>query len=336
VGSVTAEALFRSLERGGRGGTWLLLGDEEYLKEEAVQALIAAHLEPATRDFNLDQLRAQGLDPETLASICQTPPLLSDWRVVVVRDAQHLAANARLRSVIEQLTGRPVPGLALILETSTGEKSASKFQEKLERDASTIRFMALAAADVPGWLMERAVEAGIEIDPAAARAMAAISGAGLGVLKQELAKLIDFVGDRRRIGTDDVARLVGGLPRQDRWAWFDLVGEARFTEARAGLPILLDAGESGVGLLIALGTHMLRIGLALTGDDQALGSVLGRNQAWLASRFKRQAGKWSCAAVDTAIADLLRADRLLKTAPLDAHHVLDELLFRMQQAQSAA
>src|SRR3970282_1979851 len=80
VGSVTAEALFRSLERGARGGTFLLLGDEEYLKEEAVQARVAAPLEPATRDFNLDQLRAQGLDPETLASICQTPPLLSDWR----------------------------------------------------------------------------------------------------------------------------------------------------------------------------------------------------------------------------------------------------------------
>jgi DNA polymerase-3 subunit delta len=336
VPSVSAEALYRSLERGGGGGTFLIQGEEEFLKDQAVQALVRAHLDSATRDFNLDQLRAQGLDPETLASVCLTPPLLSTWRVVVVRDAQHLAANARLRGVVEQLLDRKVPGLALILETSTAEISKSQFQKKLEHAATTVTLSGLSAADVPGWLMERAAGAGVELEPAAARAMAVLIGPGLGVLTQELTKLTEYVGERRRIGTADVEQLVGAIPRQDRWAWFDMVGEARFAEARTGLPILLEGSETGVGLVIGLGTHMLRLGAVVTGGERALEPLLPKHQQWLAGKLKRQARKWTARAIDGAIADLLRADRLLKSASLDEQLILDELLLRMQQGLSAA
>jgi len=336
VGTVAAEALYRWLERGGRGGTFLIQGEEEFLKEEAVGTLIRHHLDPATRDFNLDQLRGQGLDPETLASIAQTPPMMSEWRVVVVRDAQQLASNARLRSVVESLTDREIPGLALVLATSSGDISKSKYQKMLERRAQTVTFAALPAADVPGWLMDRAADAGIEMLPAAARALAAASASGLGVLTQELAKLIAFVGERRRIEATDVTALVGAVPRQNRWDWFDLVGDAKFAEARAGLPILLDGSETGVGLLIGLGTHFLRLGVAVAGGDRALEAALPNHQRWLASRIKRQARKWSRPAIDGALADLLRADRLLKSASLRDRHVMDELLLRMQTAQAAA
>jgi DNA polymerase-3 subunit delta len=336
VGKVAAGALYRWLERGGRGGTFLIQGDEDYLKEEAVGALIRHHLDPATRDFNLDQLRGQGLDPETLASIAQTPPMMSEWRVVVVRDSQYLASNARLRSVVEALTDREIPGLALVLATSTGDISKSKFQKSLERRAQTVTFATLPAADVPGWLMDRAAEAGVEMEPAAARTLAAASDAGLGVLVQELAKLVEFAGERRRIAKSDVTALVGAVPRQNRWDWFDLVGDAKFAEARAGLPILLDGSETGVGLLIGLGTHFLRLGVAVAGGEAALQAALPGHQRWLASRLKRQARKWSRNAIDGALADLLRADRLLKSASLRDRHVMDELLLRLQTAQAAA
>ena len=319
-----------------RGGVFLIQGDEEFLKDQAVQALVRAHLDPATRDFNFDQLRGQGLDPETLASICQTPPMLSEWRVVVVRDSQHLAANARLRAVVESMLARKIPGLALVLETSTGDISKSQFQKRLEQTATTVTFAGLSAADVPGWLMEHAAEVGVDLEPAAARAMASLTGAGLGVLTQELAKLIEFVGERRRIRLPDVERLVGAVPRQDRWTWFDLVADARFAEARAGLPILLDGSETGVGLVIGLGTHMLRLGVVVSGGDRALESILPKHQKWLAGKYKRQARKWTARTIDAAIADLLRADRLLKSASLDERLVVDEALLRMQTERAAA
>jgi DNA polymerase-3 subunit delta len=326
---VGAEQLRRALAKGTRGGTWFLHGDEEYLKEEAAQILVDAHLDPATRDFNFDQLRGTTLDAEAFASVCETPPLMAEWRVVIVRDAQAIAVSARLRATVDTIVGRKMPGLLLILIAQL-ERTRAKFWEDLKASANSMEFPFLAPGDVPGWLVTRAAEEGIELEPDAARALSATGGAELGVLMQELRKLRDFAGARTTITREDVAHVVGSLPRQNRWDWFDTVAEGRFSAAREGLPVLLESGESGVGLLIGLGTHMLRVGIAVAGGEKTLSEALPNHQRWLAGRIARQARGWQSSAIDATLADLLRADRLLKSASLTETQVLDELLLRMQ------
>jgi DNA polymerase III subunit delta len=328
------DKLVRALDSGRRGGTFFLFGDEEYLREEAAAAIVTAHLDPATRDFNYDQLRGGDVEPETLASIAGTPPMMAEWRVVIVRDTQLLAANARGRAVIESLLERRVPDLVLVFMASLPDRSKAQIYERLKRDAVSVEFPLLSGADLPGWLMDRARRDGLELETAAARALAA-TGSALGVLVQEIAKLADYAGDRKRITRDDVAAVVGAVPRQNRWDWFDLVGDARFRDARAAIPVLLDAGESGVGLVIGLGTQFLRLGIAAAGGERALGAALPPHQRWLAGRIAKQARRWQADAVEDAIDDLLRADRLLKSASLSERQVLEELLLRIEQRATA-
>ena len=128
----------------------------------------------------------------------------------------------------------------------------------------------------------------------------------------------------------DVQAAVGGIPRQNRWEWFDMVGERRFSEARATLSTLLDSGETGVGLVIGMGTHLLRLGIVAHGGERALENALPSYQRWLASRRARQAGKWRAADLDGALEDLLRADRLLKSTNLGDRAILEELILRFQ------
>ena len=324
------DKLSRALASGQRGGIFFLFGEEEYLKEEAASSITAAHLDPATRDFNYDQLRGGDLEPETLASLANTPPMMAEWRVLVVRDAQALATNVRARAAVEALLQRPIPGLALLLIATLPDKSKAQFYERLKRETTAIEFPQLASADLPGFLLERAQARGIELETSAARALAA-TGSDLGVLVQELAKLADYIGDRKRVTKEDVAAIVGSVPRQNRWDWFDLVGDAKFREARAAIPVLLDASESGVGLVIGLGTHFLRLALAAAGGERALGAALPPHQRWLAGRIAKQARRWSSDAAEDVIDDLLRADRLLKSASLGDRQVLEELLLRIEQ-----
>jgi DNA polymerase-3 subunit delta len=330
----SADPLARSLAKGARGGVWLIHGSDEFLREEAVRRIVAAHLDPATRDFNLDQIQATSLDAEALASICQTPPMMAEWRVVIVRDAQVLAANARTRSLIEGIVSSRVPGLALVL---SGDISAAAIWTRVKKAATAIEYKPLSMGDVPTWLVERAAEHGVELDAQAARALAGAFGAELGMLTQELAKLVAYVGDRGRIRLDDVKQVVGHIPRVNRWDWFDTVAGTRFAEARATLPVLLDA-ESGVGLLIGLGPQFLRIGIMLSAGEKAVSDALPPNQRWLVRRIRDQAKRWSIETLDAALDDLLRADRLLKSSSLDERQVLDELMLRLEtrRVQAAA
>lgn len=329
------DALARALASGKLGGVYFLFGEEEFLKEELAASLVAAHLDPATRDFNYDQIRGTDATPEALASLIATPPMMAEWRVVVVRDAQALAASARTRAVIEAALERNTPGLALILMATLPDKAKAQIYDKLKKQATAVAFPLLNAADVPGWLMERARADGYELQPKAAQAMATALGTELGVLLQELKKLYEFTRASKKITVADVGAVVGSVPRQNRWEWFDMLGDRRFAEARAALHVLLDSGETGVGLIIGMGSHFIRLGILANGGEKALEAVLPPHQKWLASRLGRQARKWKPHQLQEAIDQLLRADRLLKSSNLGELPVLEEFILRLEAQNHA-
>jgi DNA polymerase III subunit delta len=329
------DAAIRALAGGKRGGVFFLFGEEEYLKEELATSLINAHLDNATRDFNLDQIRGSDATPEGLASVIATPPMMAEWRVVVVREAQALAAAARTRAVIENVLDRTPPELALILVATLPDKAKAQIYERLKKQATAVSFPLLNAADVPGWLMTRARDDGYDLNPKAAQAMASAIGAELGVLLQELKKLYDFTRERKQITLDDVKQVVGSVPRQNRWEWFDMLGDQRFRDARTALPVLLDSGETGVGLIIGIGSHLIRLSILASGGEKALENALPSHQRWLANRLGRQARKWKTQQLDSALDDLLRADRLLKSSNLGDLPVLEEFILRLEAQHNA-
>ena len=333
--ALSHDRLARQLNDGERGGVFFLHGEEEHLKDAAVRQILDAHLDPGTRDFNLDEVRGGDVTTETLGSLIQTPPMMGEFRVVIVRDAQALAVSSTARKILENVAASPPDGLALVLLADIGSSKA-KVWTRLKKATTSVEFKRLSDADLPGWLMAWADAEGLELDPAAARALPAAVGPDLATLVRELEKLRDYVGDRTTIGREDVEALVGAVPKQDRWEWIDMVAERRFDEARAGLPILLDSGDSGVGLVIGLGNQFLRLGLALAGGQRALQQALPPHQRWLARRVQGQARQWDRTSVDSAIRALHRADRLLKSAPLSDLQIMEELLLRLQHERKAA
>jgi DNA polymerase-3 subunit delta len=222
----------------------------------------------------------------------------------------------------------------LLIMTAQIPSGRAQFYETLKKKAVPVECAALSDADLPGWLMQRAHVLGAELEPEAARLLAASIGSDLGVLLQELNKLCSFAVDRGTIDRAMVANMVGRVARQDRWQWFDLVTERKFREARRGLEVLLDSGESGVGLVIGLGTQFLRLAIGVAGGQSALEEMLPPHQKWLASRIARQVRGWSLEGVEQALDDLQRADRLLKSTPLTETQIMEELLLRLQTRAS--
>lgn len=333
--AMSQERLSRHLQEGGRGGVFFLHGEEEHLKERAVRALLSAHLEDGARDFNLDEVRGSDVTPETLASLIQTPPMMGDWRVVVVHEAHALAASSTARKVLEDVAASPPPGLALVLKADISGSKA-KLWKTLQKQTTAVEFARLSDADLPGWLMAWARREGLTLEPDAARGVAAAIGTDLAVMVREMEKLRDYVGDRTTIRREDVESVVGTVPRQDRWEWMDMVADRRFDEARRALPILLESGDSGVGLVIGLGNQLLRIAVCVAGGKGALEAALPRHQRWLARRVVGQAQRWSPHQIQRGLQHLARADRLLKSAPLSDTQIMEELLLRMQNDRKAA
>jgi DNA polymerase-3 subunit delta len=324
--------LFRYLEKDPPAGAFFLHGEEDHLREEAVATVVAAFLDEATRDFNLDQLRGGDVVPDALASILATPPMMARHRIVIIRDMQSLSPKAR--EVVEALASAPPAGLVLILTGQKPSGSKAKFYTELSKTAVTTEFARLGLNDLPGWLTDRSAEEhGLELEIEAARALVTAIGSHLGVLSTELEKLAAYADGRGTITLEDVRAVGGYVPRVDRWGWFDLVGERRIDEALRLLPELLESGESAVALVVGMGSQLLRVGLVVAGGREALEKALPQHQRWLANRVGSAARKWTIDEIDDALSELLRTDRLLKTAPLTDRQAMEELLLRLAAAR---
>lgn len=321
-------SLLSRLEERPPSAAVFLHGEEEYLREDALQRIVQIFLDPSTRDFNLDQVRGGDATPEGLGSLIATPPMMAEYRVVVVKDAQGLSAKAR--EAVEATLPTPPAGLILIISATIPSSSKARFYDTLQADALSVGFPALEALELPGWLLDQARnQHGVEMELAAARALSSAIGGQLGILATELEKAVSYVGDRKQITVEDIRAVGGYVPRVDRWGWFDKVGEKKFAEALSDLPELLDAGENGVGLVIGLASQLLKLGLLVGGGAEGLDRAIRPNQRWLIKRLQPQARLWTSQQIDSALADLLRTDRLLKSASMTDRQAIEELLLRL-------
>ena len=329
--------LRKALDQGSRGGVFFLWGEDEHRKGEAVKELVGAHVDESTKDFNLDVVQASAVDVEDLARIVATPPMMAEWRVVVVRGAEAFAGAARSRDLILGLAESPPADLALILTARIPSGSKAKYYTRLKKLAQAVEFSAISPDDAPGWLMEQARSRfDMTLEPDAARALAHGIGTDLGILSQELEKLSGVASGGDSITLEHVRTAGTVLPAQDRWRWFDLVGSRKFDQASKGLRILLGQGESGVGLTVGLATHLLRIGIVVEQGQSALEQALPPHQKWLGRQIARQAGGWSSDAIREAILGLLRVDRLLKASSLSEEHHLEEWLLTIMSFEHEA
>jgi DNA polymerase-3 subunit delta len=229
-------ALQRALDTDPPGGAFYVGGEEEHMREQAVARIVAAHLDDATRDFNYDQLRGADAAPEALASLLATPPMMAEWRVVVLREAQ--ALSPRARDVVTSVVAAPPPGLVFVV-SAPGSKA--KFYDELKKHARSVEFKALDAMDAPGWLIEAAKsEHGVEIEVGAARALVAGLGTQLGILSSELAKLAAYVRGRETITLAEADTALSELLRTER-----LLKSASLTERQAVEELLLRLAAIG-------------------------------------------------------------------------------------------
>jgi DNA polymerase-3 subunit delta len=309
------------------GGAFFLFGEEEYQKDAAARAIQDAYLDPATADFNLDRLRGSEVTLETLASVMGTPPMMAEWRIVVVREAEAFAGKPSMRTALLDVVRQPPPGLVLILTATIPSGSKARFYSDLRKATQSAEFRALGPDDAPGWLMGLVRERfGREIEPDAAVAVVAALGPAMGPLAAEAEKLVAVAEDGAPI-TLDVVRAAGThVPFADRWGWIKTVGSGDFQRAIEELPVLLSQGESGVGLTIALATQLLRLGVFLEGGRGALEAALPPHQRWLAGQVAGQAGAWSRDRLSRALLDLETVDRQLKRSPLGDEQILGSWL----------
>lgn len=302
---------------------YYLHGEDDYLKEEALRGLVDAAVDPATRDFNLDQRRAADLDAAALASLLATPPMMAERRVVVVRDVAALKKDAR--ATLEKYLRSPPPTDVLLVLISPAEAKTDKTLASL---AVPVDCKPLTGAQIPKWIVSRAEKLGASISAGAVELLQDAAGSDLSALATELDKLASYSSGRE---IDEVAVVAAVGVRRDETPGrlLDAVAMRDTAAALALLPGVLRQPKVGaVPLVMALTTQMLALAVGnaraipqarQSAEYFSLLRTASSNltlRAWgeAVSSWARAHGKWTRADLDHALAVLLHTDMALKTS----------------------
>ncbi|HET8622062.1 MAG TPA: DNA polymerase III subunit delta [Gemmatimonadales bacterium] len=339
----TLDALRRSLKRGEFASAYYLHGPEDLLKDEVTRALLDRALDPASRDFNFDQGSAATLDPEAVYALCNTPPMMAERRVVLIRDVEAWKRRTRARGVLLSCLDRPSPDAVVVLVQGSAEEAEDK---ELAARAVSVACEPLPPDRAAKWLVHRGASLGVEFAPGAAEHLVRVVGTELGLLAAELEKLAATTGTEP-VGQDRVGALVGVRHGETIYDWRDAVLEGNAGRAATLVgAVLQQSGVTGVRLVTLLGTTLVAMGVVRAAYD---GNVRGARLQDTAFQLQRRARvygllswqeearrwaawapQWPLPRVRTAVRLLVEADTALKSTTVsDERGILLDLAFRL-------
>ncbi len=325
--ALSPRAFQRSLADRAFAPVYLIHGEDDYLKDVAVQQLVGAVVDPGVRDFNLELRRGADLDAETLGALLGTPPLMAERRLVVVRDVGALKKDARKE--LDRYLARPAIDTVVALVATSGSKTDAKLVD--HANVTPVVYRQLRGDEVNKWIAHH-VDTQLEgsITPEAASLLHSAVGADLAALASELDKLLSYTNGEE-IDEVAVTEIVGVRRGETLGDFLDAVGDRDARRALHIMPhVMQQPKTTGVTVVMALAMHMSALAWAQAAHAEGFsakkvegeffnflkesGGFAGRAWGDAVRTYSRQYRKWSASDLDAALDTLLEADASFKTS----------------------
>ena len=219
----------------------LITGDDESLVRTAVAELVDDLVGDGDRSIVVDEFDGDDYELRAVVDAAQTPPFLTDSRVVVARRVNRFNADdlAPLLAYLDD----PLDTSQLVLAEG-GDGRLSKKLSDAVKAAGTITATAppRKAADRQGWIRDQIDRAGISIDAAGVRRLTDWLGEEPGRLDGVLATLRGAHGEGARLGEADIEPFLGEAGGVPPWDLTDAISAGDTSKALALLGRMLHGG----------------------------------------------------------------------------------------------
>ena len=349
--SIDFDSVYRALKRQAPAPVYYLTGDEELLKEEIIDLILTSVVDAASRDFNFDVRMAGDLDGESFHSLVETPPMLAEQRVVVVKNIELWRKNSKVWKVVHAYLEHTSQSTVLVITHGRDQKP----MREIAKHAVHVALEPLDHRRQLRWIKVRAERAGFKIADEAAEHLLKVVGGDLSLLASEVEKVAAIATEGESMGAGEIADLVGVRHGETHHDWIEAVLLRDTPRATAFLPIILaGSGVSGVRLIANLGTGLIgvRLARAYLDDGNSPGRIEGTIRkavqrakiGWMFRDTKdpyavwaRAAGLWSTREINDALRAAYECDKALKSTTVsDVRGTITEMLLKMSRIEVAA
>lgn len=186
---------------------YLLMGDEPYYIDELTSLFIDTVLPEEERDFNQTILYGMETDVKSVITLARSFPMMSDYQLVVVKEAQNLSKIEEL----EVYAKNPLRTTILILNYKNGSlDKRKKLYAEIEKHGVVFESKKIPEYKIPGFISSYVQTKGLGIDQKSAQMLSDYLGNDLSKLTNEIAKLLIAIPpDQKRITAELIEENIG-------------------------------------------------------------------------------------------------------------------------------
>ena len=316
---------------------YLLFGEEDFLIDEGVRAIIHAALGGGERGFNLDILAAGEHDIREILAIASSFPMMADRRVVVVRDAEKVAGKDA--EVLAAYCENPSRTTSLVLITTKPDFRKRPYTV-LKRSAVVVESKSFYENQLPGWIVSRVQRQGRTIHPEACKLLTTYVGPSLREMQNELDKLLVFLGDRKEISADDVSAVVGMSREYSVFELQKAIGSRNISKAVEIVHFMVESGQSVPFVILMLTNYFTALWklheMRRKGVPQREQAATARIHPYFFQEYVESVGRFSASEVERAFLLLADADEEAKSTSRSSSLILTTLVVGLLGHQEPA
>lgn len=314
--------------------THLLTGDDESILRTAVVGLVDRLVGDGDRSMMVDEFDGDDYELRTVVDASQTPPFLTDKRVVVARGVGRFATDdvGALVAYVES----PLDSTDLVL-VAGGGRVAKKLADAVKAHGTVVNTSPpTRAKDLQGWVADHVREAGVRLKPDAAAQLSGWLGEDVGRLDGILATLRSTFGGDHVVTAADLAPFMGEAGGVPPWDFTDAIDAGNTTKALTMLARMTGGGgRHPLQVMSILHNHysgMAKLDGVDARTDQDAMAATGIKSPYPAKKALQNYQRLGGASVKRAIELLAQADLDLRGArELDGDVVMDVLVARLSK-----
>jgi DNA polymerase-3 subunit delta len=310
-------------------------GTDEFTCAEAVADLKRRLGPPDVVALNTVHLDGKKVSLAELQYACDTIPFLAERRLVIV-EGLLTRLNARAeKGYLETLCGYlprlPETTRLVFIEHEVLPPTHPVLKLVHEGARGYARqFNPPDSKELPGWITKRVHRYGGTIEQRATHQLAAVIGADLRLLDQEIVKLVTYTNGVRPITLQDVATLVPYVQNAVVFDLVDALGRRDGRSAAYTLHRLLETGEHPLGLLAMIARQfrlLLQVReLKAQGLSPREAARVLELHPFPASKLYDQEAYFTADQLESVYRHLLEIDVAVKSGEIEADVALDLLV----------
>lgn len=228
----------RDVSKGKMKPIYLLMGDEPFYSDLVADYMIENVIDPTMQDFNRVILYGTDTDAETVIDAARRYPVMSDFQLVVIKEAQAMKSLEKLAFYCEN----PLSSTILVIcMHGTLDKRKSLYKNILKRGV-VIESKQLRDYEVPGWITYFYQQRGLTIENRAAELLAEAAGTDMSRIAAETDKMLkNHDEDSKVITVSDIEENVG-ISRD--FSIFELTKELSYVNRERALYIAARVGAT--------------------------------------------------------------------------------------------